>query len=225
MKALGSAERAAANLRFFKTGPGQYGQGDRFLGLDLPTLRKLARDYQALPLGTLRGLLKSPWHETRLLALVILVKQYRQGDAPHRRAIHGLYVDNTRYINSWDLVDASAEHIIGPHRASNRRALLTRLAKSDSVWERRIAMLATFCDIKAGRFADALRIAGLLLDDEHDLIHKAVGWMLREIGKRDLRVEQAFLRAHVGRIPRTTLRYAIERFPEKVRRRYLTAAN
>ncbi len=221
LASLGTAARAASNRRFFKTGPGGYGQGDRFLGLTLPVIRRLEREYRDLPIGTLATLLRSRWHEARLLALLILVRQYRRGDAVRRDAIHRLYLRSTRSINNWDLVDASAADIVGAHPRADRGALLTRLASSPSVWERRIAMIATFYDIRHNRFTDALRVARRLLGDDHDLIHKAVGWMLREIGKRDVRVERAFLRGHAHRMPRTALRYAIERFPEKERRAWL----
>jgi 3-methyladenine DNA glycosylase AlkD len=221
--AVASPERATVNASFFKTGPGEYGEGDRFIGVNVPTLRKLSREFEDLPLRSVATMLSSPWHEERLLSLLILVRQYQRGERRQRDAIHRVYLKNTRYINNWDLVDLSAEHIVGPHLPAADRALLVRLAKSKGLWERRIAMLATFHYIKAGEFTDALRIATLLLDDPHDLIHKAVGWMLREIGNRDRRVEETFLRQHALRMPRTMLRYAIERFPEPLRRRYLGA--
>ena len=221
MKSLGSAERAAVNQRYFKTGPGQYAEGDRFIGLSVPILRALAREYHQLTLRELTTLLTSPWHEERLIALLILVRQYQKGSDAERDAIHALYLGHTKYINNWDLVDVSAEHIVGPHLTGSRRSLLTKLAKSESLWERRIAMLATFHYIKRGEFTDALRVAELLLDDEHDLIHKAVGWMLREIGNKDMAAEEAFLRKHAKHMPRTALRYAIERFPKGLRREYM----
>lgn len=223
LTAVARPERAAVNASFFKTGPGEYGEGDRFIGVNVPTLRKLSREFQDIPLRSVATMLSSRWHEERLLALLILVRQYQQGERKQRDSIHSVYLRNTRYVNNWDLVDLSAEHIVGGHLRGANRALLVRLAKSKDLWERRIAMLATFHYIKAGEFKDALRIATLLLDDPHDLIHKAVGWMLREIGNRDRRVEEAFLSQHASRMPRTMLRYAIERFPEPLRRRYLAA--
>lgn len=223
LTALANPERATVNASFFKTGPGEYGEGDRFIGVNVPTLRKLSREFDDLPLRRVATLLSSRWHEERLLALLILVRQYQHGEHKQRDAIHNVYLKNTRYINNWDLVDSSAEHIVGPHLRAADRTLLVRLAKSKDLWERRIAMLATFHYIKAGEYKDALRIATLLLDDPHDLIHKAVGWMLREIGNRDRRAEEAFLRKHASRMPRTMLRYAVERFPEALRRRYLNA--
>ena len=180
-----------------------------------------AKKYYALPLKEVEKLLDSPWHEERLLALVILVRQYQKGDAGTREAIYRLYLRRTRRINNWDLVDCSAEHIVGPHWREADPELLTRLARSPLLWERRIAMLATFHDIKQGRFREPLRIARLLMDDDEDLIHKAVGWMLREIGKRDPDVEKRFLDRYAHRLPRTALRYAIERFPPDLRARYL----
>ena len=167
------------------------------------------------------ALLKSPWHEARLLALFILVRQHKHGDERTRERIHRLYLKTTRHINNWDLVDSSAEYLVGAHVGVRGRVLLRRLARSSSLWDRRIAMLATFHHIKLLNFTPALDIAKLLVRDEHDLIHKAVGWMLREIGNRDRAVEEAFLREHGAHMPRTMLRYAIERFPEPLRRRYL----
>ena len=213
LRKVASPERARTNRWFFKTGPGEYGEGDRFLGVTLPALRAIARDYQDLPLADVVRLLKSPWHEERLLSLLILVGQYARSDGRRRSAIHRAYLRHTRYVNNWDLVDTSAAQIVGAHLSGAGRRRLRRLATSRSLWERRIAMIATYHYIKNGEFEDALAVAEVLLDDDHDLIHKAVGWMLREIGKRDRRVEERFLRTHAARMPRTMLRYAIERFP------------
>jgi 3-methyladenine DNA glycosylase AlkD len=221
MRALADRSRAAAVQRFFKTGPGEYGAGDRFLGIRVPVLRKLAAKYQPLSLRALSGLLKSRWHEERLLALLILVRQYASAEPPQREAIYQLYLSRTAQINSWDLVDCSAEHIVGAHLRGGNRNQLLRLAKSQIVWERRIAIMATFHYIKRGEFDDTLRVARVLLDDPHELIHKAVGWMLREVGKRSGAVEEEFLLQHAKRMPRTMLRYAVERFPQSLRRRYL----
>ena len=223
MKALANPTRAAFVRRFFKTAPGEYGAGDRFLGMSVPALRKLATKYRSLPLQDLAALLRSPWHEERQLALLILVRQYAKGGPGQREAIHLLYLSHTVRVNNWDLVDCSAEHLVGAHLGRNRRALLSRLARSPLVWERRIAIIATFHYIKRSEFAETLRIARLLRDDKHDLIHKAVGWMLREVGKRNRAAEEGFLRVHAARMPRTMLRYAIERFPPRLRRRYLAA--
>jgi 3-methyladenine DNA glycosylase AlkD len=221
LRKVASPERAKINEWFFKTGPGEYGEGDRFLGVTVPALRKVAREYQDLPPKDIITILKSPWHEERLFALLMLVHQHARGDDHTRRFIHRIYLSNTRSINNWDLVDLSAAQIVGSHLERANRGVLKRLARSRSLWERRIAMIATYHYIKQGDFKDALAIAGLLLDDTHDLIHKAVGWMLREVGKRNRRVEEVFLRKHAHRMPRTMLRYAIEHFPEPLRQRYL----
>ena len=221
--ALADPARAEGVSRFFKTAPGQYGAGDRFLGIRVPALRTLAVRYQSLSLRELSALLASPWHEERLLALLILVRQYSRAEPADREKIYRLYVSRMARINNWDLVDCSAEHIVGAHLRGGTRAPLLRLARSTVLWERRIAIIATFHYIKRGEFDDTLRIARLLLDDRHDLIHKAVGWMLREVGKRDRAVEEAFLQQHAKRMPRTMLRYAVERFPLRLRRRYLSA--
>jgi 3-methyladenine DNA glycosylase AlkD len=221
LRAEADADDAVNLQRFFKTGPGQYGEGDRFLGVRVPVLRRLARAYRALPTDDALVLLQSKWHEERLLGLLLLVGIYRRGQDPDKQAVYDGYLARTRHINNWDLVDASAEHIVGPHVGPEKLDVLERLANSSDLWERRIAMLATFHWIKQGQFASALRIATMLLSDRHDLILKAVGWMLREIGKRDRAVEVAFLREYHGKMPRTALRYAIEHFPERERRRYL----
>jgi 3-methyladenine DNA glycosylase AlkD len=209
---------------FFKTGPGQYGEGDRFLGLRVPALRTLARNYAELSRKDVLQMLASPWHEERLLALVIMVDAYESGDAVERKMVHRDYLANTRYINNWDLVDASAGGIVGAHLDAGNIALLVRLTRSKNMWERRIAIVSTFYFIKRDEFAPTLRIAGLLLHDSHDLIHKAVGWMLREVGKRDRKTLDGFLRKHYDGMPRTMLRYAIERHPEDIRKKYLAGS-
>ena len=216
-----SPTRARINQSFFKTGPGEYGEGDRFRGITVPVLRQLARRYQELSREQVLPLLRSRWHEDRLLALLILVRQHASGDDRTRQAIHALYLRNTRWVNNWDLVDSSAEQLVGAHLAAGAQRRVRKLAKSKLVWDRRIAMIATFHSIKRGEFEDALGVAELLLDDPHDLIHKAVGWMLREIGKRDRSVEERFLRKYACRMPRTMLRYAVERFPPRLRQRFL----
>jgi 3-methyladenine DNA glycosylase AlkD len=221
LRKVATSERAALNRWFFKTGPGEYGAGDRFLGVTVPQIRAIARRYESLSLSAIVTLLKSPWHEERLFALLILVSQYARGDESTRRALHQTYVRHIRWVNNWDLVDSSAEMLVGAHLAARSRRPLRRLATSRNVWERRIAMIATYHYIKKGEFEDALAIAQLLVKDEHDLIHKAVGWMLREVGKRDRAVEEKFLRRHAHHMPRTMLRYAVERFPERLRHRYL----
>jgi len=223
LRALGSPERGAFAERYFKTGPGEYAEGDRFLGLRAKDMHALAREFEALPLGEIAKLLKSRWHEARALALLVLVRQYARGDEDSCKAIFHLYRQNTARINNWDLVDCSASQIVGAHLEDGDRRLLRRLAKSRHLWERRIAIVATYHYIRQGDFDDTLAVAAMLLDDEHDLIHKATGWMLREVGKRDRKVEEAFLLRHAARMPRTMLRYAIERFPEPLRQRYLRA--
>jgi 3-methyladenine DNA glycosylase AlkD len=221
LEALGDPERVRILQRFFKTAPGEYGEGDVFAGLYVPEIRKLALEYEALPLPEVIDLLHSRIHEARLLALLILVRAYTRGDAATRERIHRLYLENTRLINNWDLVDASAEHIVGRHLLDRDRAPLYALAASELLWDRRIAVMATFHFVKRGDFAETLRIAERLLRDREDLIHKAAGWMLREIGKRDRAAEEAFLQKHLNRMPRTMLRYAIEKFPAELRGRYL----
>jgi 3-methyladenine DNA glycosylase AlkD len=207
--------------RYFKTGPGQYGEGDIFRGIRVPVLRKLARANRDLPPEQAKQLLHSPYHEDRLLALLILVDSFSRADEEGKSAIYRLYLGNTRFINNWDLVDLSAGQIVGAYLWDKSRAPLDRLARSRSLWERRVAVLATSHFIRHGEFDTTLRIAGMLLDDREDLIHKAVGWMLREVGKRDPACEESFLRVHCRQMPRTMLRYAIERFPEELRRSYL----
>ncbi|MGA3084815.1 MAG: DNA alkylation repair protein [Thermodesulfobacteriota bacterium] len=221
IQTLGDPQRAKGLQRFFKTGPGEYGEGDVFLGLQVPEIRKLAKEYQALPLQAVIQLIHSPIHEARLLALLIMVRAYQKGDPALKERIYRAYLNNTRFINSWDLVDLSAEHIIGAHLSYSRRDPLKTLAVSDLIWDRRIAIMATFHFIKKGEFLDTMILAEMLLQDPEDLIHKAVGWMLREIGKRDQKIEESFLKTHYKTMPRTMLRYAIKKFPEDLRQRYL----
>ena len=215
----------AANLaRFFKTGPGEYGAGDRFLGIRVPAIRRCARAQAGLPLRSVCALLKSAYHEERLLALLIMVLQFERADMAGRRARYDCYLAHTQWINNWDLVDLSAHHIVGAWLAARRRRPLYRLARSSALWERRIAILSTFHFIRQNDFTDTLGVATILRHDSHDLIHKAVGWMLREVGNRDRPVEEAFLKRHYSAMPRTMLRYAIERFPEPLRQSYLKGA-
>lgn len=214
--------RAALLARFFKTGRGEYAEGDRFLGLTVPATRALARQYRGLPLAAAGTLLRSPWHEERLCALLLLAEKFRLGGEREKEAVYKLYLSSTARINNWDLVDLSAPRIVGEWLKDKSRAPLYRLAKSELLWERRIAMLSCFAFIYGGDARDALKIARLLLGDRHDLMHKAVGWMLREVGKRcSEKALLAFLRENYARLPRTALRYAIERFPEKRRKALL----
>ena len=212
----------AKNLQwFFKTGPGEYGEGDVFIGIQIPPLRKLAKEFQDVPLTVIKSLLKSKIHEERTLALMILVRQFARAEEDVRERIYRFYLAQSRFINNWDLVDGSAPYIVGPFLCQRERQQLYTLASSTSVWERRIAILSTFHFIRQSDFADVLKISELLLSDKHDLIHKAVGWILRETGKRDPAVEESFLKKHHHKMPRTMLRYAIERFPEPLRRKFL----
>jgi 3-methyladenine DNA glycosylase AlkD len=221
LQSLADPQRAQAAARFFKTRPDESSTNLCFLGLDAATLRTLAKDFRALPLGALAGVLRSRWHDERGVALLILVLQYPRADAAGQKRIYDFYLANTAHINSWALVDCSAPQAVGAHLFDKSRKPLDRLAKSKSLWERRIAIVATQYFIRQGDFTDTLRIAQRLLDDEEDLIHKAVGWMLREVGKRDDPALESFLKKHYPAMPRTMLRYAIERFPEAKRKRYL----
>lgn len=221
LRQLGDPEDARFLQRYFRTGPGEYGEGDQFLGIRIPVLRRLAREHRGVPPDEIAELLRSPWHEARMLALLLMVDAYVRGGADARDAIYTLYLANTRYVNNWDLVDSSAPYIVGAHLEDGDRGVLERLARSDSLWERRIAILATLHFIRRGDFDPTLRIAELLVDDGHDLIHKAVGWMLREVGNRDRAAEEAFLRRHHRSMPRTMLRYAIEKFPPGQRHAWL----
>jgi 3-methyladenine DNA glycosylase AlkD len=221
LKEMGDKEDAKFLQGFFKTGPGQYGEGDIFLGIRVPAVRTLAKEYKDLPSETVLSLLKSPYHEVRLFALIWLVNAFAKSDEATQKKIYGLYLANTAYINNWDLVDLSAPKIVGAYLSDKSRKPLYQLAKSKSLWERRIAVLATFWFIRDKQFEDALKIAEILLTDKEDLIHKAVGWMLREIGKRDIKSVEPFLQKHCRTMPRTMLRYAIERFTPAKRRMYL----
>ena len=221
LEKLGNKQKAKVLQGFFKTGPGEYGEGDVFLGIRVPELRKLAKDYQDITAKEAEQLLKSSIHEERLLALLILVRSYSKGDESAKKSIYELYLKNTQSVNNWDLVDGSAEHIIGAFLMDKSKKPLYRLAKSKNLWERRISIMSTFHFIKRDEFSETVKISGMLISDEEDLIHKAVGWMLREVGKRHLQTEEKFLRNHYQEMPRTMLRYAIERFPEPKRQRYL----
>jgi 3-methyladenine DNA glycosylase AlkD len=221
IQSLANVEHAKTLAWFFKTGPGQYGEGDIFAGLKVHVLRKLAKEFAVLPLGESQRLLHSKIHEERLLALLILVLQAAKADDKGKKAIYDLYLANTQWVNNWDLVDLSAPHLVGTYLLTRSRRPLHRLAKSASLWERRISIVATFAFIRRNDFGDTLLIAEKLLGDKEDLIHKAVGWMLREVGKRDLAALEGFLQAHHHSMPRTMLRYAIEKFAEDKRKAYL----
>jgi len=213
-------EKAKLLQCFFKTGKGEYGEGDIFLGITVPESRKLAIKYKDLPLKDTESLLKSKIHEERLIALLILVHNYEK-NSETRDKIFNFYLKNTEYINNWDLVDLSSHQIVGNYLSGRNRYILHKLAKSDNLWEKRISIISTAYFIKKDDFSETLKIATILLKDKHDLIHKAVGWMLREVGKRDLKTEESFLKKNYKKMPRTMLRYAIEKFPESKRLRYL----
>jgi 3-methyladenine DNA glycosylase AlkD len=218
---LSNPEKAKKLSGFFKTGKGQYGEGDIFLGIPVPEQRKVAKRYIDLTLNDLQELLSSKIHEHRLTALLILVSKYEKADNSGKDEIFSFYLKNTEYVNNWDLVDLSAPKIVGDYLFNKDTSILFKLAKSNNLWERRIAVLSTFKFIRNNDFEDALSISELLLDDKHDLIHKAVGWMLREIGKRDQEIEERFLSRYCMQMPRTMLRYAIEKFDENKRKFYL----
>ena len=221
LRSLSDAATAEHSARFFKTGKGEYGEGDRFLGIRVPVIRKQVRVFRDAPLRSIVALLRSGFHEERLLGVLLLVEKYRRGDATQKQRIFNLYLEHRSQVNNWDLVDSSAHLIVGPQLESGDRSLLYELAESDVLWDRRIAMMATYHYIRQHDFADALKLAAKLRDDTQDLIHKAVGWMLREIGNRDRAAEERFLERHYRKMPRTMLRYAIEKFPEKRRKAYL----
>lgn len=208
-------ERVPVLQRFFKTGPGEYGEGDRFRGIRVPAIRRVARTHRDLALHHVESLLASSYHEDRLLALLVLVGKFRRAELPERERIFRLYLARRDRINSWDLVDVSADRIVGAHLDASDLTLLDELAASSVVWDRRIAVMATFHFIRKGSVGPTLRLAGRLVRDPEDLVQKAVGWMLREVGKRDLAAERRFLDRHAAAMPRTMLRYAIERMEPK----------
>jgi 3-methyladenine DNA glycosylase AlkD len=217
-----SNKKQAKILRgFFKTGPGEYAQGDIFLGIKVPILRSLAKRYQDLAYHETLKLLKSAIHEERLLSLLIFILKYRKAGSLEKERIYKAYLKHSRYINNWDLVDLTAKQIIGDFLNNKNRKPLYKLAISDFLWERRIAIVSTLYFIENNDFKDTLKIAKILIADPQDLIHKAVGWMLREVGKRDMDSEESFLKDYCRMMPRTMLRYAIERFPEPKRQAYL----
>lgn len=207
--------------RFFKTGKGQYGEGDKFLGVTVPNARSVAKMHKDEPFGVLAALLQSPWHECRLCALLVLVERFKKSDEKERKAIYDFYLSQTSRINNWDLVDLSAPGIVGEYLKDKSREDLYRLAESSLLWEQRIAVMATYTLIKNHDFIDILALSERLLRHEHDLMRKAVGWMLREMGKRDKDLLVQFLEKHCKTMPRTMLRYAIEKFPEEERREFM----
>ncbi|MBI2232868.1 MAG: DNA alkylation repair protein [Candidatus Aenigmarchaeota archaeon] len=221
LQSLSNPQKAKILSRFFKTGKGQYGEGDIFLGLQVPQSREIANKYITANFTTIKKLLQSKIHEHRLVALLILVEKFRKADEKNRKLIVDFYLKNTNFINNWDLVDLSADKIPGEYLFDKEKSLLYKLAKSKNLWEKRIAIVSTFAFIKKNRFKETFKITRLLLEDKHDLIHKACGWMLREVGKRNQKEEEKFLRQHYKKMPRTMLRYAIERFDEKKKEFYM----
>ncbi len=221
LNTVASPERAKILSRFFKTGKGEYGEGDVFLGITVPLQRRIAKRYSGMSLEDLQKLLSSPVHEHRLTALLILVNRYQKADAKGKKEVYAFYLKNIKHINNWDLVDLTAEKILGDYLLDKDRSLLYRLVRSKNLWERRMAILTTYQFIKNNQFKDTFRISEILIHDKHDLIHKAAGWMLREVGKRNQDAEEQFLLKYYKNMPRTMLRYAIERFEEKKRLFYL----
>ena len=222
IRELANEEIAKHSLRFFKTGKGEYGYGDIFLGVRAPKIRLIAKKHIDISIVDMKTLIKSKYHEERFLGLIILVNKYsKTRDNEIRNQLYKIYVSSFKYINSWDLVDVTCSHVIGKHLIDKDRSILYTWAKSEDLWTKRIAIVSTHCFIRKNDLQDTFKIADILLNDNHDLIHKAVGWMLREAGKRDLEKEEIFLKKHYNTMPRTMLRYAIERFPEAKRQKYL----
>ncbi|MDH4451164.1 MAG: DNA alkylation repair protein [Rhodoferax sp.] len=210
--ALADASKAQTAARYFQSGPGQYGEGDQFLGIRVPVIRETARQFNTLTLDHCAALLQSPYNEVRLLALDVMVRRFAKGKLDVQTAVYACFMQNRARVNNWNLVDSAAPYISGPYLLQGDRSILWELARSSVLWERRIAVLSTFAFIRAGDFVDALTLYAQLLADPHDLMHKACGWMLREVGKRDAAQLRTFLHTHYAALPRTTLRYAIERF-------------
>ncbi|HHI04106.1 MAG TPA: DNA alkylation repair protein [Candidatus Woesearchaeota archaeon] len=223
LRKLANSKKGKDLSKFFKTGKGEYGEGDIFLGIAVPNQRKIAKKYATLSLGEIQDLLSSKIHEHRLTSLFILISKFENGNNKLKKEIFDFYLKNTKNINNWDLVDLSAPKILGAYIIDHlkEKKILYKLAKSKNLWEKRIAMLSTFAFIKNNEFDDALKISKILLKDEHDLIHKAVGWMLREIGKKDQKTEEKFLKKHYKKMPRTMLRYAIEKFQKNKKEFYM----
>ncbi|MFH1093551.1 MAG: DNA alkylation repair protein [Candidatus Omnitrophota bacterium] len=223
LKAESISKKANILQSFFKTGIGEYAQGDIFLGVTVPKTRKIAKQFFDLREKYIKELLESKYHEHRLLALLIMVEQFRLANQAQKKQLYSLYIKNTKHINNWDLVDLTAPKIMGEFLFENNRQILYKFALSDNLWQKRIAIITTFSFIKKDDFNDTFKIAKILLHDPHDLIHKAVGWMLREVGKRDLKAEEGFLKKHYKQMPRTMLRYAIEKFAQNKRQAYLNS--
>jgi 3-methyladenine DNA glycosylase AlkD len=222
IRELANEEIAKHSLRFFKTNKGQYGYGDIFLGVRAPKIRLIAKKHIDISIADMKTLIQSKYHEERFLGLIILVNKYsKTKDKKNRNQLYKIYVSSFKYINNWDLVDVTCPHVTGKHLLDKDRTILYKWAKSEDLWTKRIAMVSTFCFIRKNDLGDTFKIAEILLHDGHDLIHKAVGWMLREAGKRDIKEEEVFLKKHYKTMPRTMLRYSIEKFPENKRQKYL----
>ena len=222
IRALANKEIAQHSLRFFKTDKGEYGHGDLFLGVRAPKIRLIAKKHIDISITDMKTLIQSKYHEERFLGLIILVNKYsKTKDKKNRNQLYKIYVSSFKYINNWDLVDVTCPHVTGKHLMDKDRTILYKWAKSEDLWTKRIAMVSTFSFIRKNDLEDTFKIAEILLQDKHDLIHKAVGWMLREAGKRDIKKEEAFLKKHYKTMPRTMLRYSIEKFPETKRQKYL----
>jgi|SRR5579872_776005 len=225
LKSLSDPKRAKASAWFFKTAPGQYGFGDKFIGITVPVLRRVAQKYSNLDFAQIKKLLQSQIHEHRFVALEILVFKYEHGAAALKQKVFDFYLKNRKFINNWDLVDTSAPYIVGDYLLNRSKNLLDRLAASKNIWERRIAIVSTLGFIQKGKVQYTMKIAQALLHDRHDLIHKASGWALREVGKKSEQIHLKFLDKFAGKMPRTMLRYAIERLPEQKRKYYLNKKN
>lgn len=222
LKLVSSPEKAKANAWFFKTGPGEYGEGDKFIGVNVPNQRSVAKDlFSDLSIEEVLRCLRSPWHEERLTSLFVMVLKYQKGNDVDKHLIVGKYLENAKYVNNWDLVDSSAPYILGDWLVDRDKSVLYELVESENLWERRISIISTLFFIRQYKYEDTLKLSEQLLIDKHDLIHKAVGWCLREVGKKDEDLLLGFLDRHVQKMPRTTLRYAIERLPEEQRKYYL----
>jgi len=221
LKKLANPKKAKLLQGFFKTGKGEYGDGDIFLGVMMPQQRAVGKKYRGISLSEISKLLKSKIHEHRMVAVVILAERSKKGDEKERKKNYEFYLKNTKYINNWDLIDVTTPHVVGRYLLDKPKGVLYKLAKSKSLWERRISIIATSFFIYNNKFDDTLKIAEILLNDDHDLIHKAVGWMLREVGKKDQAVEEKFLKKYHKKMPRTMLRYSIEKFDDKKRKFYM----
>ncbi len=219
---IATKDRAIASQMYFKTGPGEYGQGDIFIGLTVPQTRELAKKYKGLELIEIKNLITSKIHEHRLLALFILVDKFKKSNEKIKQELCDFYLNHTKHINNWDLVDQSAHLILGENLMNKERSILEKLAKSEDLWERRIAIIATLQFIRKNQFQETIKIAEILLKDKHDLIHKAVGWMLRELGKKDKNKLKEFLDKHHKVMPRTMLRYSIEHFSKEEKEHYMS---